>query len=336
MEKKTVSIIVPIYNCERYIEECIHSALSQSYRNIELILVNDGSSDASDQICNKYIHLSNVRYIEQTNKGVSAARREGVEKSTGEWITFLDADDYYLTNDAIQLLVAESENVDIVCGGAGIGYSERKDLPDYLSCERYLEMQYSRELSAGPWAKLFRRKLFTAKILDESKNVKRAQDYLMNLELAVENKKLVRVFKHSIYYLREHSKSNRHTFVFSLDYCRMLTTLADEIVKGHLLDHNLATAKAKQRRHFFYEAISTNGFLSDANHPYAIETKELLKQTTQITFTDRWLLSVSSPWAVKTVWNLRRMAMRVAHPALIGRDLKRIRHLFLVRPNKNN
>lgn len=323
-----VSIIVPVYNTEEYIEECIQSVLSQSYKNIELILVDDGSTDESGLVCQKYKDLPNVKFYRQDNLGVNNARRKGVQESNGEWITFLDSDDYYLRNDAIDLLVSESEGVDIVFGSSGKGYIGRKDLQDFLPCERFLEMQYARELSAGPWAKLFRRRLFTAKTLDESKNVKRAQDYLMNLELAVENKKPVRVFKHSIYYLREHSKSNRHTFVFSLDYCRILTTLADEIVKNHILDHNLPTAKAKQRRFFFYEAISTNGFQSDANHLYTLETKKLLKQTYQITFTDKWLLSISSPWAVKTVWNLRKVWMRLEHPSMVLRDIKRLANIF--------
>jgi glycosyltransferase involved in cell wall biosynthesis len=290
--------------------------------------VDDGSTDGSVLVCQKYEHLPNVKFYRQDHLGVNIARWKGVQKSTGEWITFLDSDDYYLRNDAIDLLVSESEDVDIVFGSSGKGYEERKDLPDLLPCERFLEMQYARELSAGPWVKLFRRKLFTTKTFDESKNVKRAQDYLMNLELAVENKKPVRVFKHSIYYLREHPRSKRHTFFFSLDYCRMLTALADEIVKGYIPDHNLTTTKAMQRRFFFCEAISTNGFLSDASHPYTKETKKLLKQTAQITLIDRWLLSVSSPWAVKAVWNLRKVWMRLEHPSMILRDIKRLNKVF--------
>lgn len=320
-----VSIIVPVYNTAEYVEECIQSVLSQSYKNIELILVDDGSTDGSGLVCQKYKESPNVQFFRQDNLGVNAARRKGVQESNGEWITFLDSDDFYLRNDAIDLLVSESEGVDIVFGSSGKGYAGRKDLPDFLPCEDFLEMQYARELSAGPWAKLFHRELFTAKTLDESKNIKRAQDYLMNLELAIENKKPVRMFKHSIYFLREHPKSKRHTFVFSLDYCRILAPLADEIVNSHILDRNMAIAKAKQRRYFFYEAISTNGFLSDAKHPYVIETKMLLKQTSQITLVDRLLLSVSSPRVVKTVWNLRKVAMRVRHPSMIAQDLKRIR-----------
>ena len=322
MKSSLVSIIVPIFNTAEYVEECIQSILSQSYKNIELILVDDGSTDGAGAVCQKYEHLPNVKFYRQENLGVNAARGKGVQESTGEWITFVDSDDYYLRNDAIQMLVSESEGVDIVFGSAGKGYCERKDLPDYLSCEKFLEMQYARELSAGPWVKLFRKTLFTEKTFDESKNIKRAQDYLMNLQLAVENHKKVRIFKHSIYYLREHPLSKRHTFMFNLDYCQSLTELADNIVKGYLPDRVLTIAKAKQRRFFFIEAISTNGFKCDANHPYAIETKEMLIQTFQATLVDRWLLSVSSPWAVKMVWNLRRIAKRLEHPSMIIRDLK--------------
>ena len=324
MDDSLVSIIVPVYNTAEYVEECIQSILSQSYKNIELILVNDGSTDESGLVCQKYEQLPNVKFYKQNNLGVNTARRKGLQESTGEWITFVDSDDYYLCKDAIQMLVSESEGVDIVFGSAGKGYRERKDLPDYLSSGKFLEMQYARELSAGPWAKLFRKSLFTERTLDESKNIKRAQDYLMNLQLAVENKKKVKIFKHSIYYLREHPRSKRHTFKFNLDYCQTLTKLADTIVEGYLPDRYLSVAKAKQRYYFFIESISTNGFQSDANHPYTIETKKLLGYTSQITFMDRWLLSVSSPGAVKAVWNLRRVARRLEHPTIIISDMKRL------------
>lgn len=324
MDSSLVSIIIPIYNTAEYVKECILSVLSQSYKNIELILVNDGSTDNSSNICKKYEQRPNVRYYEQDNLGVTAARRKGVQEAKGEWVTFMDSDDYYLHNNAIQMLVSESEGVDIVLGSAGKGYCNRKDLPDHLPRVKFLEMQYARELSAGPWAKLFRRSLFTDITLNESKNIKRAQDYLMNLQLAVENQKKVRVFKHSIYYLRERPQSKRHTFVFNLDYCQTLTELADDIVKGHIPESALNIAKAKQRYYFFFEAISTNGFQSDACHPYTIETKRLLKQTSLDTLTDRWLLSLSSPWAVETVWNLRRVIMRIKNPFMIKRDIKKI------------
>ncbi|WP_051523049.1 MULTISPECIES: glycosyltransferase family 2 protein [unclassified Prevotella] len=323
-----VSIIVPVYNTAEYVEECIQSILVQTYKNIELVLVNDGSTDGSGEICKKYELLPNVKYYSQDNHGVTSARRKGVVECTGEWITFMDSDDYYMRDDAILMLVSDSEGVDIVFGSAGKGYSGRSDLPSFLSYEKFLEMQYGRELSAGPWAKLYNRRLFTENTLNESKNIKRAQDYLMNLELAVENRRPVKLFKKSVYYLREHPKSRRHTFILNLDYMLSLTKMADRIVEGHLPQKIVEKAKAKQRRYFFYETISTNGFRSSANHPYAIETKKLLKQTSQLTLMDRWLLSVSSPWAVKMVWNLKKVARRLEHPSIIICDLKRLAKIF--------
>ena len=79
-----ISIIVPVYNTAEYIEECIQSILSQSYNEIELILVNDGSTDGSGEICKKYENLPNVQYIEQGKLGVVEARKRGVEESHGE------------------------------------------------------------------------------------------------------------------------------------------------------------------------------------------------------------------------------------------------------------
>ena len=83
MNQELVSIIVPVYNTADYVEECIQSILSQSYKNIELILVNDGSTDGSSEICKKYEDLSIVSYIEQDNGGATAARKRGVDEGCG-------------------------------------------------------------------------------------------------------------------------------------------------------------------------------------------------------------------------------------------------------------
>ncbi|MDP4178301.1 MAG: glycosyltransferase [Bacillota bacterium] len=89
-----VSIIVPIYNAEKYLNECIDSIINQSYTEIEIILINDGSTDKSDEICKRYKELDKrIKYIYKENEGVSIARNTGIKISTGEWITFLDADD---------------------------------------------------------------------------------------------------------------------------------------------------------------------------------------------------------------------------------------------------
>jgi glycosyltransferase involved in cell wall biosynthesis len=91
-----VSVIIPAYNAERYLRRSIESVLSQNYAPIEVIVVDDGSSDDTASICQEY--ADQVTYIHQDNKGVSVARNRGIQESNGEFIAFLDADDWYLPN----------------------------------------------------------------------------------------------------------------------------------------------------------------------------------------------------------------------------------------------
>ena len=88
------SIIVPIYNISKYIHQCVNSVLMQNYYDFELILVNDGSTDDSENECLKF-HDSRIKYFKKENGGLSDARNFGIEKSTGDYILFLDGDDYY-------------------------------------------------------------------------------------------------------------------------------------------------------------------------------------------------------------------------------------------------
>ncbi|WP_217270423.1 glycosyltransferase family 2 protein, partial [Lactobacillus helveticus] len=90
-----VSIIVPVYKAENSIRKCIDSILTQTYREIELILVDDGSPDRSGQICDKYQSDTRVKVIHTLNKGVSHARNIGLDHATGDYITFCDSDDFY-------------------------------------------------------------------------------------------------------------------------------------------------------------------------------------------------------------------------------------------------
>lgn len=98
-----ISVVVPVYNSSLYLERCIDSILNQSYGDFELLLIDDGSTDDSGTICDKYsLQDKRVKAFHQTNKGVSAARNHGLRVSNGEWITFIDSDAYiepdYLAN----------------------------------------------------------------------------------------------------------------------------------------------------------------------------------------------------------------------------------------------
>lgn len=115
-EDNVISIIVPVYNVKEYLDECLDSIKKQTYKNIEVILVNDGSTDGSKEICEKYCERdSRFRLINQTNQGQSVARNRGMQESRGELITFVDSDDV-IKEDMLEQLMKQmtSENIDIV------------------------------------------------------------------------------------------------------------------------------------------------------------------------------------------------------------------------------
>lgn len=99
MESINFSIIVPIYNTEKYLKQCIESIVNQTYKNFELILVDDGSTDSSGEICDKYNEKYDfIKVIHQKNKGVSSARNVGIDISQNDWICFVDSDDWINPN----------------------------------------------------------------------------------------------------------------------------------------------------------------------------------------------------------------------------------------------
>ena len=99
MGETQVSIIIPVYNVEPYLRQCLDSVLGQTFKNFEVLLVNDGSTDNSGFICQEYVEKDNrVRYFEKENEGVSSARNFGIKHSRGEYITFIDSDDWVEPN----------------------------------------------------------------------------------------------------------------------------------------------------------------------------------------------------------------------------------------------
>mgnify|MGYP003083332731 FL=1 len=104
LENELISIVIPIYNVENYLRQCLDSIVAQTYQNFECLLINDGSPDHSADICREYVSKdSRFRYFEKENGGVSSARNLGIEHSKGEYITFIDSDDW-VDSDYLEVL----------------------------------------------------------------------------------------------------------------------------------------------------------------------------------------------------------------------------------------
>ena len=187
--KKIVSIIIPVYNAERYLDGCIKSILQQSYPTIELILVNDGSRDMSADICKAYQEAdARVRYLYHDNKGVSATRNEGLDAATGDYIMFVDADDR-LKPDAVQKMMetVRDKQVDLVLSGYECVYSDRTEPIVIEPCAIHLKEEipayffahYLEGIASSVWAKLYRKELIKHRFRTD---LTMGEDMLFNMQ----------------------------------------------------------------------------------------------------------------------------------------------------------
>lgn len=183
-----ISIIIPVYNTEKYLDKCLNTILSQSYKDIEVLLINDGSTDSSGEICDKYAKKDNrIKVFHEENKGVSAARNFGINVATGEWLCFIDSDDWvdsdYLEN-FVSIFSAEGDfviqgyikNTDKqITGGSGF-VSQFENFLDFF--------MYSEEknLLNSPCFKLFRKDIIDRNSISFDENFSLGEDHIFTLE----------------------------------------------------------------------------------------------------------------------------------------------------------
>lgn len=170
-EAGVVSVIVPVYRVEKWLIRCVESIICQTYRNLEIILVDDGSPDDSGRICDEYAKRDErIVVIHQKNRGVSAARNAALRIAKGQYIGFVDGDDYIEPKMYYELVHAiEEHRADISCVGI-IRDNETTGkqrvircpgkLTEYSAEEAIKEILYGRDVGISVWSKLFRREAF--------------------------------------------------------------------------------------------------------------------------------------------------------------------------------
>lgn len=281
-KKPLVSVIIPVYNCAEYIGECIDSVAEQTYDNIEIIVVNDGSKDGSENIIkDKRKRYHNILYYKQRNKGVSAARNLGIKKARGEYITFVDGDDLvgkYLVECLVNQITCTHPGCIIVSKPTQkinefkervLGY-KKPVVKSISSGQALIKLLYPYGIDNGPCAKLYPTVLLKKNLFNIDLSI--AEDLELNYRL-IKSSKIIKVLNEKLYFYRPNPKSAMNQ-EFNEKRLSGLTA-TDIIVKdASSTTNNKKIQKAAVGRHFI-EAIL---IASDPSVNRSVEGSAIIKR----------------------------------------------------------
>lgn len=216
-----ISIIIPVYNTAAYLERCLQSVLEQNVDNIEIILVNDGSTDDSPKICNDY-HCNHpeIKVIHQENSGLALSRKKGIENALGKYVLMLDSDDW-LEKDSISILLAQIQKSrkDIICFqykkinnfGKIIEHSGKKMKEEYIDCENLEEIIYhtyiTGNISMGAVIKLVKKDILEKVVFKGNLAVGEEHDMTVQLFSISHEVRIIKAVLYN-YYIRNNSISH--------------------------------------------------------------------------------------------------------------------------------
>ena len=214
-----VSVVIPVYNVRRYVSQCLDSVLCQSYANIEIIVIDDGSTDGSGRICDEYAKRdSRVSVLHTENRGLASARNLGLEKASGIFLSFVDSDDW-VESDFIERLVctAMETEADIVCIKSCKEYVGRTVYPQIVDGQKCFRGQEILQAFASGlfrnamWNKLYRHSCFSGIRFPDGHNYEDISTTWKLMQKLAESDGLVVELPEALYHLRKRKSSISHT-----------------------------------------------------------------------------------------------------------------------------
>lgn len=258
MKKPLISIVLPVFNVEGYLMGCLKSIAKQTYSNIEVIMVNDGSTDNSREICSRFSEKdSRFRLFDKPNGGLSDARNFGISKINGDFITFIDSDDY-VDNDYIgylySLLAVNHVKMSIcqhrtIFSNGKVEHHFYHGSESILSEEALKRLLYSNEIDTSAWAKLFSKDLFNEVSFPAGKLF---EDIATVYKLIIMSKNVAVGYDEKYNYVyRSQSIVNGKFNLKKLDLVEMTMKMGEDVIK------KFPTLKKAVRRRVVYARIST-------------------------------------------------------------------------------
>lgn len=241
MEKDLISIVIPVYNVEKYLKKCIESVMKQTYKNLEIILVDDGSTDLCSNICDEYEKKDKrIKVIHKANGGLSDARNCGIDMAKGEYIGFVDSDDF-IEEEMYERMYEciKKTNSDISICGKYIDYENGKSIPaikdketivnEMTSKEALIKLNSFYKFDMATWDKLYKRELFKDIRFPYGK---KCEDYYTTYKLFDKSKKIV-YFSTPLYHYFQRENSISRSKNIPLSYIEASENQLEYFKKNH-------------------------------------------------------------------------------------------------------
>lgn len=286
-----VSVIIPVYNAERFLKECIQSVCNQTYRNLEILIINDGSSDDTHSIIDEYANIdSRIRSFSKVNSGPSDTRNTGLETATGDYVSFVDADDWIAVN-MIESMVREMNEKKsdlVVCevnqfsNDPGDSTVRRRfqEMPtdDITPSNQFLSRFISGEFDYANWNKLYKRSIIEENSIRFDAGIRIGEDLLFNLVYLNHSSKQA-LLRQPCYHYRVHHGSLFHESKKTrwIEHCKKLSLLENYCLEGKVTISSSQKSVLFQESTVFIELPSLISYLQDAELLFTLDAKNLFR-----------------------------------------------------------
>lgn len=280
MSQPFISIIVPVYNVEKYLHKCIDSILNQTFSNFELLLIDDGSLDNSGKICDEYANIDKrIKVYHKKNEGVSTARNLGLKIASGEWVSFIDSDDWIEPNYCSEL-ISHTNNSDLVYFTATHHYTNdfksvaipkqcicqnREDIEELILLFKKNTLNY--DFFGYTWNKIFKKNIIAKYNVHFTENLSIREDEIFTANYC-RHIKTLSVVPTTLYNYRVLDTGLTAKHKNSDEIILLAEKLKEEI--PYIQSHNLAQYEKKRIIAFYYMAINETNSLTKV---YQILTK---------------------------------------------------------------
>lgn len=290
-----ISIIIPIYNLEIYIESCLNSLLSQTYTNLEIILIDDGSTDNSGQIIKEYAKLDNrIKYKSIVNSGVTNARKIGFSLASGYYIMFVDGDDTlplssienmfnYFDDDKVDIVISGFEQI----GEGGEYIYDTKYQNGCLNKVGYINFVLGDKYEGVLWGRIFKKEIISESYFDIPRDIYLREDSIMNMRISIKMNKAIICNDIGYSYRRRNGSavSKVIDYKYLLFYAKyfmddaknkgLLTDKTDDVIKKYAIMPCLyyITASVKKKRYDKYYIMDVINYIEQLNIKWTIKNK---------------------------------------------------------------